>query len=222
MRQFTPRCRFVMRPSSFLSNAIGRLRLGLRFLLVGAGLFGLAAPAWAQTPSYTLVNPTVPAGTQSFSSGSDGYSASGVVPSPAVNLLAAPTTTLFISGGAPLIPANGTASSPTTGSGTSATTWSQLVDGSYGVVAIAGGGGFGTIGVNAGFALTYTFASATSLSTIDVFSGWGDAGRSAQSYTISYALAASPNTRSLNSAPRSAPAPVSALTDNGRNWRSRT
>ena len=101
MRQFAPRCRFVVHPSCFLANAICHCRFGLRVFIAGAGFFAFATPAWAQTPSYTI-NTTSPAGTQTFGVGSDGYSASGVVPSPAVNLLAAPTTTLTVGGGVQL------------------------------------------------------------------------------------------------------------------------
>ena len=57
----------------------------------------------------------------------------------------------------------------------------------------AGGGGPGEVGINSNTTLTYTFdtsspsdANGYNLSTIDVFSGWGDNGRFQQNYTINY------------------------------------
>jgi hypothetical protein len=157
------------------------LQVGLP-VLIGGAFFALAARAWAQSYSLTTNIPAT-----SFTAGSTGYSALGDVPSPAVNLLSAPSTTLTLgtTGNANEQPI------PTNGTGTALSgTWGLLTDGSYGIVPISGTGGPGEIEIGNSFALT--FAAATSLSTIDVFSGWGDAGRSAQSYTISYALASNP------------------------------
>ena len=160
-----------------LSGSIRRwptaVRLAALFSLIGVAFFALAAPAWAQSYSLTTNN-------QQFSQGSTGFSASGFadVPSPAVNLLAASTTTLTVGGGAPPTPTNGSGS---------ASTWGLLTDGSYGLVPASGGGGPGELESNEnGYTLTYTFSQGFNLSMIDVFSGWGDGGRYEQDYTVSY------------------------------------
>jgi len=112
----------------------------------------------------------------SFDQDSDGYQAN--VPSTAVNLLADPGTTLTRSGGAPATPPDG-------GGGTSQD-WATLTDGSFGTVPPGGGGGPGEVAIFDNWILTYTFAGFYDITSIDVFTGWGDDGRMQPNVTVNY------------------------------------
>lgn len=52
--------------------------------------------------------------------------------------------------------------------------------------------GFATGGNSGGTSVTYTLASASDIGMINVYGGWQDQGRDQQSYTVLYALAATP------------------------------
>ncbi|MCX6878179.1 MAG: hypothetical protein NTW21_30865, partial [Verrucomicrobia bacterium] len=135
----------------------------------------------AITNDYTVTATVVPVITETdhtanFTSGSDGYQAN--VPATTANLLADPGTTLALSGGAPATPPNG-------GGGTSLS-WSALTDGSYGLVPPTGGGGPGEVAISSNWILTYTLAEDYDLSSIDVFTGWGDGGRDNPNVTVKY------------------------------------
>lgn len=173
--------RVVSETSTSAAASRGRriLRHAVLLLAVGIGLSAIAPPAFAQ--SYTLTPNSA-----NFTVGSTGYSGSGNIPSTASNLLSA--ATLSFGAGTPSVPTNGG------GSPSTATSWSVLTDGVYGTVPPSGGGGLGEAYVTNGYSLTYTFASGYNLNTIDVFSGWGDAGRFQQNYTIFYSLESAPST----------------------------
>ncbi|HEY3324607.1 MAG TPA: LamG-like jellyroll fold domain-containing protein [Planctomycetota bacterium] len=117
-----------------------------------------------------------------FPQGDIGYQA--VVPVP--NILAVPGTTLALSGGAPQDP---------TGIDNSSSSWATLTDGSVGVLPGAGTGGPGSVIIRDYWVLTYTLPQAYDLTGIDVFTAWGDNGRTQPRVTVS---CVSPNGTTLH------------------------
>src|ERR1043165_517329 len=123
---------------------------------------------------------------QSFTTGTTGYSGLGNVPTTAQNLL---------SGIVPVVTGNITADSGTVGT-TVSTNPATLTDGSFGTVPASGGGGSGEVAIANSATLVYTLNTTLgfNLTRIDVFSGWGDGGRFQPSYTVAYATVAAPAT----------------------------
>ncbi len=137
----------------------------------------LAAPAAAQTANET------------DNSNSTGYT----VPTSAANLLST------LNGGA----LTGASSAAASGAESTSTDWGILTDGSYGIV--GGAAGFSSTKVAIGnetpspTTLTYTLASigapsGYTINSVDVYTGWQDNGRIAQSWSILYSTVSDPFT----------------------------
>jgi autotransporter-associated beta strand protein len=114
---------------------------------------------------------------QTFPVGDVGFQAN--VPAKAVNLLS--TATLSFS-------------QPPKDQERTGLDYGILVDGSYGTVPASGGGGPQAVSILNNTTLTYSLASPNgyNLSSVDIFTGWGDAGRIWPTVDVRYATAADP------------------------------
>ena len=130
---------------------------GLVVAVVG---FAAAVPALAQTA------------TQVTSANSTGYTS----PSAASNLLNSAGITLTPSVTPPFVAGGDAATS---------TTYATLTDGSFGSLRTSTTDTT-TVEMQTGSSLLYTFAAPETISTIDTYSGWGNADRVNQTYSILY------------------------------------
>jgi autotransporter-associated beta strand protein len=139
------------------------LRFAAGFAVAVVG-FAAAAPALAQSA------------TQVTSANSTGYTS----PSAASNLLNAAGTTLTPSVTPPFVASGDAATS---------TTYATLTDGSFGSLRTSSTDTT-TVEMQSGSSLLYTFAAPETISTIDTYSGWANANRVNQTYSILYTTTA--------------------------------